>query len=96
MNLAETLNLGCLCRTLNPERLRQQLETDPCLQGMLDGLASTHPHLFSETAVFVDTGMRAAVGQAIAAIERVVALPAYQELALAQATDIARHDFGPA
>ncbi|MFN3571276.1 MAG: hypothetical protein ACK4VX_13435, partial [Polaromonas sp.] len=40
--------------------------------------------------------MRAAVGQAIAAIERVVALPAYQELALAQATDIARHDFGPA
>ncbi|MDP2033529.1 MAG: hypothetical protein Q8K29_08985 [Polaromonas sp.] len=96
MNLAETLNLGCLCRTLNPERLRQQLETDPCLQGMLDGLATTHPHLFSETAVFVDTGMRAAVSQAIAAIERVAALPAYQALALAQATDIARHDFGPA
>jgi len=96
VNLAETLNLGCLCRTLNPERLRQQLETDPCLQGMLDGLATTHPHLFSETAVFVDTGMRAAVAQAIAAIERVAALPAYQALALAQATDIARHDFGPA
>lgn len=96
MNLAETLNLGCLCRTLNPERLRRQLETDPCLQGMLDGLATTHPHLFSDTAVFVDPGMRAAVGQAIAAIERVVALPAYQQAALARAPDIAQHQFGPA
>jgi hypothetical protein len=96
MNLAETLNLGCLCRTLNPDRLRKQLETDPCLQGMLDGLATTHPHLFSETAVFVDPGMRAAVGQAIAAIERVAALPAYQQLALAHAPEIAQHNFGPA
>lgn len=96
MNLAETLNLGCLCRTLNPERLRRQLETDPCLQGMLDGLAATHPHLFSETAVFVDPGMRAAVGQAIAAIERVAALPAYQQRALAHAPETAQHDFGPA
>ncbi len=96
MNLAETLNLGCLCRTLSPERLRQQLETEPCLQGMLDGLSTTHPHLFSETAVFVDPGMRAAVGQAIAAIERVLALPAYQHHALAHAPEIARHDFGPA
>lgn len=96
MNLAETLNLGCLCRTLNPDRLRKQLETDPCLQGMLDGLATTHPHLFSETAVFVDPGMRATLGKAIAAIERVVALPAYQQLALAHAPETAQHHFGPA
>ncbi|MDP2818963.1 MAG: hypothetical protein Q8O29_11960 [Polaromonas sp.] len=96
MNLAETLNLGCLCRTLSPERLRKQLETDPCLQGMLDGLATTHPHLFSETAVFVDPGMRATLGQAITAIERVVALPAYQQLALAHAPETAQHNFGPA
>lgn len=96
MNLAEVLNLGCLCRTLNPERLRQQLETDPSLQGMLGGLATTHPHLFSETAVFLDPAIRATLGQAIAAIERVIALPAYQHLALAHAPDIASHDFGPA
>ena len=95
MNFAESLNLGCLCRTLNPDDLRRQLETDPSLQGMLDGLTTTHPHLFSQTAVFVDPGMRAAMGQAIAAIERVVALPAYQQLALAHAPEIARHDFGP-
>ncbi len=96
MNLAETLNLGCLCRTLSPERLRQQLETDPSLQGLAAGLAASHPHLFSETAVFLDPAINATLGQAIAAIERVVALPAYQQRALSGAPDIARHDFGPA
>ncbi|WP_341917561.1 hypothetical protein [Polaromonas sp. YR568] len=96
MNLAETLNLGCLCRTLNPERLRQQLETDPSLQGMLAGLATTHPHLFSETAVFLDPAIRTTLGQAIAAIEGVIALPAYQQAALASAPEIARLNFGPA
>lgn len=96
MNMAEALNQACLCRTLNPDRLRQQLETDPTLKGMAAGLASTHPHLFSQTSVFVDPAMRAALVQAIAAIERVVALPAYQQKALADAPDIARHDFGPA
>lgn len=96
MNLAETLNLGCLCRTLNPDRLRQQLETEPCLQGMLDGLTATHPHLFSETAVFLDPAINVTLAQTIAAIERVVALPAYQQHALSTAPDIARLDFGPA
>ena len=96
MNLAETLNLGCLCRTLNPERLRQQLETDPSLQGMLAGLATTHPHLFSETAVFLDPAIRTTLGQAIAAIEGVIALPAYQQAALASAPEIASLNFGPA
>ncbi len=96
MNLAEALNLGCLCRTLNPDQLREQLETDPSLEGMVAGLATTHPHLFSETAVFLDPAIRTTLGQAIAAIERVIALPAYQQLALACAPEIARHDFGPA
>ncbi|WP_309678332.1 hypothetical protein [Polaromonas sp.] len=96
MNMAEALNLGCLCRTLNPERLRERLETDPSLQGMVAGLAATHPHLFSASAVFLDPAIRATLGQAIRAIERVIALPAYQQLALAKAPEIARHAFGPA
>ena len=96
MNLAEKLNLGCLCRTLSPDRLRQQLETDPTLSGMAAGLAVSHPHLFSESAVFLDPAINATLAQAIAAIERVVALPAYQQHALLEAPDIARHNFGPA
>jgi hypothetical protein len=76
--------------------VRQQLETDPTLSGMAAGLAVSHPHLFSESAVFLDPAINATLAQAIAAIERVVALPAYQQHALLEAPEIARHNFGPA
>lgn len=96
MNLADALNLGCLCRTLNPQRLRDALETDPSLAGLATQLARTHPHLFSETAVFLDPAMQVRLAEAVAAIERVIALPAYQLHTLAHAPAIARHHFGPA
>jgi len=47
---------------------------------MLAGLATTHPHLFSETAVFLDR--HPTRWPAITAIEGVIALPAYQQAAL--------------
>lgn len=95
MNLADTLNLGCMCRTLSQDRLRQQLETAPGLEGMASALASSHPHLFSKTAVFLDPAVHHTLEQTIAAIERVIALPAYQHFTLAQSSAIAQHDFGP-
>ena len=61
MNLADALNLGCMCQTLSPDRLREQLETDPSLAGMTQQLAASHPHLFSDTAVFLDAGTRDAL-----------------------------------
>ena len=96
MNLADSLNLGCLCRTLSPQNLRAQLESDPSLAGLTERLATSHPHLFSQTSVFLDAATRDVLARTVAAIERVVALPAYQALALARAPAIARHDFGPA
>ncbi len=96
MNLADTLNLGCLCRTLDTGRLREQLETDPSLKGLASELAQTHPHLFSQTAVFLDPATRDAVTRAVAALDRVMALPAWQNHALTHAASIARHAFGPA
>lgn len=95
MNLADAMNLGCVCRTLNPQRLRAQLETHPSLHGMASTLAQTHPHLFSQTAVFLDAQVHTTLAQTIAAIERVFALPGYQQYTLAQAGPIAQHDFGP-
>lgn len=95
MNLADTLNLGCMCQTLSPERLREQLETDPSLAGMAQQLASSHPHLFSDTAVFLDAETRDALAATVSAIERVIALPAYQNYTLANAPAIARQAFGP-
>jgi hypothetical protein len=95
MNLADALNLGCMCQTLSPDRLREQLETDPSLAGLTQQLAASHPHLFSDTAVFLDAGTRDALAATVSAIERVIALPAYQHYTLANAPAIARHAFGP-
>jgi len=92
---AEVLNQGCFCRTLNLERLHQQLESDASLKGLLQGITQTRPHLFSSTVVFVSRQMEQQITQLVAAIERVVALPGYRTQALARAPAIAQHAFGP-
>ncbi|WP_332740716.1 hypothetical protein [Hydrogenophaga sp.] len=95
MNLADTLNLGCACQTLSLPRLREQLETGPALDGLAARLALSHPHLFSASAVFLDSGVALQIREAVAAIERVIALPAWRDQALARAPDIAARDHGP-
>jgi len=92
---AEALNAGCACRTLDLQRLRQQLERDPALAGLTQSLRETRPHLFSSTVVFVSPEVAATMAAVVTAIERVVALPAYQAQALQRAPAIASHDFGP-
>lgn len=96
MNLADTLNLGCACQTLSLPLLREQLETGPALDGLAARMTLSHPHLFSASAVFMDSGMALRIQQAVSAIERVVALPAWQQQALARAPAIAAQDHGPA
>ncbi len=96
MNLADTLNLGCACQTLSMPLLRQQLETGPALDGLAARLTLSHPHLFSATAVFMDSGVAVRIQQAVTAIERVIALPAWRDQALARAPAIAALDHGPA
>jgi hypothetical protein len=96
LNTVEGLNQGCFCRTLDADRLRQQLESDPSLAGLAQTIAQTRPHLFASTVVFVSPAMAATIAATVAAIERVIALPAYQAAALARAPGIAQYAFGPA
>jgi len=96
LNTVEGLNRACFCRTLNADRLRENLESDPSLAGLAHSIAETRPHLFSSTVVFVSPAMAATIAAAVAAIERVIALPQYQAAALARAPAIAQHAFGPA
>lgn len=56
----------------------------------LNELRQSHPHLFSNTALFVDRGTLEAMAEVVAAVERVVALPRYRELALSDAHPHAR------
>lgn len=92
---AQALNRGCDCRSLDNERLRQALERTPTLHGLASGIAHSRPHLFSASAVFIAPETLQAMIDLVAAIEQVIALPAYQAEVLARAPAIARIDPGP-
>ena len=95
LNLVDGLNKWCYCRTLNADRLREQLESDSSLAGMAQRILQTRPHLFSSTVVFVSPAMAATIAATVAAIERIIALPQYQAAAMARAPAMAKHAFGP-
>ncbi|HSO44596.1 MAG TPA: hypothetical protein VLQ47_03660, partial [Rhodoferax sp.] len=92
---AETLNRDCFCRTLNIDRLREQLESEPSLKGMMANITQTRPNLFSSTVVFISQVVQQQITDTITAIERVAGLPGYQVQALSRADASAQHDFGP-
>lgn len=92
---AESLNRDCFCRTLNMARLREQLESDPSLKGMMENILQTRPNLFSSTVVFVSQEVMRQIEATVSAIERVAALPGYQVQAFSRADAAALHDFGP-
>ena len=82
---AESLNRGCGCRTLDPERLRRQLEADSTLAGLYGEIARSRPHLFSATTVFISPEQYRDMAAIVAAIDSVTALPAYQAAKLVRA-----------
>lgn len=94
-DLADALNQGCACRTLDPERLRAQLHTLLPHGPNQPNLENTHAHLFSPTTVFLSQQMGDDIAAHVAAVERIMALPAWREQALACATAIAQNDPGP-
>ena len=85
MNMADSLNLGCLCSTLQPQ----------LLEGLAGTLEASHPHLFSAVPVFISWRDWQTVERSVAALHRVSELPGYQALALNRAPAIASHAFGP-
>lgn len=94
-SLAEILNRGCACRSLDPQRLRRELDAEPSLSGLYDTIAASRPHLFSRTAVFISSDQYRRIADVIRAVEQVIALPAYRTQALARAPSIAARDPGP-
>lgn len=89
--MAEALNAGCQCVSLDRQALLAALARDPqdgALQAML---AESRPHLFSDSMAFVSGRHVRRMAEVVAAIERVVALPAWQDAVLAWAPASARH-----
>ncbi|MDK9725460.1 MAG: hypothetical protein OEL88_11280 [Sterolibacteriaceae bacterium MAG5] len=88
--LAERLNAGCQCSSLDRERLRAELEHES--PGFYAEVMEGRPHLFSAAMVFVGARHGRRMAEIVTAIERVVALSAYRDHVLAWAPEIARTD----
>lgn len=85
---AALLNQGCVCRSVDSRRLKRALEAGGVAH---EALSSSHPHLFSHTQVYVAQAHLDFMADLVRAIERVVALPAWQARVLADAPVIASH-----
>lgn len=87
---AERLNMDCQCVSLDRERLR--LELEKISPGFYAEVIESRPHLFADSQVYVSAAHVRAMAATIAAIENVIARPAYQAHVLTYAPEIARHD----
>lgn len=92
---AEELNRACACSTLDPARLRRQLDAEPALAGLAADIALGRPGLLSSTAVFITPAQRARIAAIVRAVQEVTAQARYREAALGRAPAIARVDYGP-
>ena len=86
---AAFLNRGCVCSSVDHERLRHALESEGGISHT--ELLATRPHLFSDTTVFVAEAHLQFMADLIAVIERVVALAPWRDRVFAHAPEIARY-----
>lgn len=91
---AETLNRECFCLGVDAQALHAKLTAILGSQGLPGTLADSHPHLFSPLPVFVSRRHIEQAATVVAAIEEVIALPAYRAAVMAFAPDIAQFDPG--
>ena len=92
--MIETLNSECFCVSLDPEALRRAIEADPAARGLGRLIEERCPNLFAALPVFVSRQHVDEMAGVIAAVEEVVALPAYRAEALAGVAETALHDPG--
>ena len=93
IELADRLNADCHCVSLDRKGLEAELER--VSPGFHDEVMAGRPHLFSDSVAFVSAEHVQRMARLVAAVERIVALPAYREHVLAWAPPIARHPTAP-
>jgi len=91
----EQLNTECFCVTVDAAALRHELDVDAATRGLYDRLRETHAYLFAHAPIFVSRANVSTMARLVAAVDAVVALPAYREAALSRAPEIARFEPGP-
>jgi len=84
-NVADLLNRGCDCAVTDLPKLRERLDTtlEPA-----QSIIESHPHLFSEIPVFLDSAHVSEMQRIIAAFEATRHLSTYQEAVLSEACGV--------
>lgn len=90
--LAETLNRDCQCVSVDRDRLRRALARGVDGADMIRLIEEERPYLFAATTVFLGQASVERMAEVVAAVERVVALPAWAERVLAWAPETARRE----
>lgn len=97
---AGRLNEHCFCVHADLAALRTEVAALLRASGIAGdsaaGTADSHRHLFAGVPLFIDASHVARIGEVVAALHRVMAMPAWQAARLAGAPAVARHAAGNA
>lgn len=88
----ESLNRGCFCISLNADALKREFETDSETRSLYPLILEKCPHMFAAMPVFVSRYHLDRMAAIIRAAQMVIALPAYREIVLEWAPQVARFD----
>lgn len=84
----------CFCVSLDNDALRRALESEIGQSGLFDLVQQRCPYLFATRPVLMAPAHIARMVEVVAAVESVVAIPAYRAAVLAASPAIAGHDPG--
>lgn len=87
---AEQLNSSCFCSSLDKLALKSALSCELHDDKLFELIEERCPFLFSARPVFISRTQADRIEEVIQALESVIGLPAYRELVLADAPDIAK------
>lgn len=93
---AEQLNSSCFCSSLDKSALKVALSDELHDDELFELIEERCPFLFSARPVFISQSQATKIEVLVAALESVIGMPAYRELVLADAPDIAKHGAGGA
>jgi len=91
-----SLNSDCFCISLDAEALKREIETDSETRSLYPLILEKCPHMFAAMPVFVSRHQLDRMAVIIRAAQSVIALPAYRDIVLERAPQVARFDAGGA
>ena len=88
----ESLNSGCFCVSLDADALKREFDADPRTHDVYPLILEKCPHLFAAMPVFVSRFHLDRMAEIVRAAQTVIALPAYRDVVLGWAPQVAHFE----